>query len=832
MTMKQWAGKWLDHGLAAAGRAVVVMAAIAVAAAALALWPAGLEAAGENLVPNPGFEAGDANWEKWGNPVISTDVMHSGAQSLLVKRNSGGASASVPVEAGKTYRVGLWVKFAASGVTGHQISMDSFGPQQGQENLIFSGSTDWEYRQLLYTPDQGVQYIRISFWNNTGSDYYIDDVVIRENVDIEPPTRPGQWEARHQPGSLALAWEGSTDDMGVVSYELSYKKAEDALWTTLYVPHQEGVSDYAYILEHLSGYTVYAIRLLALDAAGNRSERVLGLEATPGPNLVENPDFESGSVAPWEVWKSLEVTDIEPYAGQYSLWIKDKTGGGTKKITTKPDTTYLFSYWSRFAAAPLDWFGLDGTFFGPVETRTSIASEPSLSWTYTERQLRSGPQDQLMRLSVWNNTGADMFMDEVFIGELPELPANLAPGAPGALTVAATDGLSAQLQWTASTGPFGVNSYAIGYKKASEAQWAETTVPAQPGQHDYAYKLEGLSPDSVYDIRVQAVSEAGLLSEATAVQAATAAMHPVVPNASAAAAALLQRLYDTMGNGILTGQHNYYEEPDHWYNEAAELTGFYPALWGSDFAYYTGGDFAGLRQSMIDTAIAKGQEGVVITLTYHQIRPFDSPASGWESVTADVTEEQMQDIVTPGTALYGQWAAQIDEIAGYLAQLKAAGIPVLWRPYHEMNAEFFWWGARPELFRQLWHNTYQRLTFDHGLNNLLWVWSPNAESAWAYDSAPYYPGHEYVDVLAMDIYNNDYRDTYYDKLVQLSGGRPIAIGENGELPNMEMLGTSQPRYVYFMTWSEYLTDKNSLSQIQSVYAHSRAVTNGPTPDGP
>jgi mannan endo-1,4-beta-mannosidase len=808
------------------------------AALAVAVWSGGLFsptpvlAAGENLLANPGFEAGDANWEKWGSPIVTSGAAHSGTKSLMVKRNTGGASMSVAVQPGKTYRVGLWVKFAAAGVSSHTLTMDSFGTQQGQQNLTFSGSTEWEYKQLLYTPLQGVQHIRISFWNSTAADYYMDDAVIRENVDTENPTTPGQWQAEHRPDSLKLRWEGSTDDMGVASYELAYKKVTDPQWTTLLVPHTTGQNAYTYTLSGLDSYTVYAIRLLALDGAGNRSEPLLGLEATPGPNLVANPDLESGSVTPWEVWKSLTVTDSNPHSGQYALWIKNLTGGGTKKITAEPNISYLFSYWSRFSAQPGGWFGLDGTFMGPVETRTPILPEPTLTWSYTERTLRSGAADGLLRLSVWNNTGVDMFMDDVFIGKIPELPGSLEPAAPGGLAVISTDGVSANVQWTPPAAPLGITGYKISYKKNSGSQWSELMIPPTSGNPHVFYKLEGLSPETQYDIKVQALSEGTLISAVTAVQAQTTAMLPVNPNASPEAAALLKRLYALTGNSILTGQHNYYEEPERWYDEAAELSGFYPALWGSDFAYYTGGDFAGLRQAMTDTAIAKGQEGVVIALTYHQPRPSDPATAGWESVTADVTEAEMQEIVTPGTVLYSLWEAQMDEVAGYLTQLRDAGVPVLWRPYHEMNAEFFWWGARPELFKQLWINTYQRLAVHHGLNNLIWLWNPNAESAWAYDSAPYYPGHQYVDVLAMDIYNNDYRDSYYNKLVQTSGGRPIAIGENGELPDMDMLAAKQSRYVYFMTWPGYLTDKNSLSQIQAVYAHPRAVNQGPTPNGP
>lgn len=104
------------------------------------------------------------------------------------------------------------------------IDMDSFGTQQGKQSLQFSGSTSWEYRQLLYTPAPGDQHVRLSFWNSTSKDYYIDDAVIRENVDIERPTTPGVWQAEHEPEALKLTWAGSTDDMGVASYQLSYKK--------------------------------------------------------------------------------------------------------------------------------------------------------------------------------------------------------------------------------------------------------------------------------------------------------------------------------------------------------------------------------------------------------------------------------------------------------------------------------------------------------------------------------------------------------------------------------------------------------------------------------
>ncbi|MBW4080756.1 glycosyl hydrolase [Paenibacillus sp. S150] len=814
--------KWFHGWLAA----VLLVASILVP-------PAKAEAAGENLLGNPGFEAGDTGWEKWGSPAVTAAEKHGGEKSLQVKRNTGGASASVSVVPGKTYRVGLWVKFAGTGVTNATIDMDAFGAQQSKELLHFSGSTDWEYRQLLYTPEPDVQYIRLSFWNGTSKDYYIDDAVIRENVDIERPTTPGVWQAEHEPEALKLTWAGSTDDMGVDSYQLSYKKADAADWNTVAVPHQESVTQYTYTLHNLDSYSVYAIMLRAKDVAGNTSDAVMGLEATPGPNLVPDGDLETGSTASWQTTGTVQTTTYDPYSGQYALQLLNESTAKTSEVPVDSHTSYLVSYWSRFNALP------PGTFTVTLDVYqgTSAVSHPlytnaTAAWSRSEQEIQIGAAGAYLQLRAGNLSGGDMFMDQVFAGRMPSIPADLSPGAPASFAAGAIDGVSAELEWAASTGPFGVREYKLLYKKTADAVWSSLTVPYISGQSLYNYKLEGLSPESIYDIEVTAVSEGTAVSAAGALQVTTGKMEPVNPNASVEASALLGRLYATVGDAVYTGQHNYYEKPAEWYDTAAELTGYYPALWGSDFAYYTGGDMAELRQAMVDEAMLQGQAGTMVTLTYHQTRPMDPAASGWESVTGDVTEAQMTDIVTPGTALYNQWAAQIDEVAGYLEQLKEAGIPVLWRPYHEMNAEFFWWGARPELFKQLWNNMYDRFTNLHGLDNLVWVWSPNAESSWAYDSAPYYPGHNMVDVLAMDIYNNDYRDSYYNKLVKLSGGRPIAIGENGELPDMQMLREKQPRYVYFMTWSEYLTDKNSISGIQAVYSDSRALNNGETGNGP
>lgn len=300
---------------------------------------------------------------------------------------------------------------------------------------------------------------------------------------------------------------------------------------------------------------------------------------------------------------------------------------------------------------------------------------------------------------------------------------------------------------------------------------------------------------------------------------------PVRTDASPEARKLLEDLYKMSGNGIISGQFNYIEEPDYWTEEVHRITDKYPALWGGDFSYYFGIDLDNARSNLVKTAKEQWHKGSIISLCFHQQKPSDPYDAGWGSVQGWYSEEEMNQLVTPGTELYNQWLEDIDDIAEYLKELRDAGIPVLWRPYHEMNGGWFWWGGRPDQFIQLWRNMYDRYMNYHGLNNLIWVWCPNAnDPQWTEDFSLFYPGDEFVDVLAQDIYNNSYYDIYYQQLLDLADGKPIAIGECGELPDIDKIRYTQPNYVYFMAWGKMLVENNSIDTIRNVYSNPYVKT--------
>ncbi|WKN44979.1 glycosyl hydrolase [Tunicatimonas pelagia] len=296
---------------------------------------------------------------------------------------------------------------------------------------------------------------------------------------------------------------------------------------------------------------------------------------------------------------------------------------------------------------------------------------------------------------------------------------------------------------------------------------------------------------------------------------------PVNPKASKEAKQLLSLLYKTRGERILSGQHNYPHELSVYSDSVVTITGKRPALWGSDFSYKP--EAVPHRQKIIDEVIRMHEQGHIITLMYHQVRPQDSEPNGWkESIQNEVTKEEWIDLLTSGTKIHQQWLEKIDTVAYFLKQLQDRQIPVLWRPYHEMNGEWFWWGGK-ESFAKLWVMLYDRYVHHHQLNNLLWVWNANAptDSTMAY--ADYFPGSSYVDVLAADVYHNDYRQSHHDELLELAEGKPIALGECGTAPTPAIL-SQQPQWAWFMIWTHFLWTHNRPEDIIKLYDDPRVMT--------
>jgi len=95
---------------------------------------------------------------------------------------------------------------------------------------------------------------------------------------------------------------------------------------------------------------------------------------------------------------------------------------------------------------------------------------------------------------------------------------------------------------------------------------------------------------------------------------------------------------------------------------------------------------------------------------------------------------------------------------------------------------------------------FDRYVNVHHLRNLVWVWSVDRVHGSEMEHAKYFPGIDRVDVLALDVYGNDFAQSYYDSLVALARGKPLALAEVGNPPAPEVL-EKQPRWTYYMTWA-------------------------------
>ncbi|TQM82651.1 mannan endo-1,4-beta-mannosidase [Saccharothrix saharensis] len=307
----------------------------------------------------------------------------------------------------------------------------------------------------------------------------------------------------------------------------------------------------------------------------------------------------------------------------------------------------------------------------------------------------------------------------------------------------------------------------------------------------------------------------------TLVPPAAAAAPPPIP--------VVDYLKRITGTRTVTGMHNKEPNSDPARHTAKvhAITGVYPGLWGGDFLFAQ--DDVAHRQTMVDQAKTEWRNGSLVTLTWHVCPPTRPTSCGWDAgVNDDLTDAQWSQLVTDGTALNNAWKARLDEVVPFLRQLLDAGVQPLFRPLHEMNDGWSWWGGRPGAngSRRLYQLTHDHLVRTRGLTGMAWVW--NVKDLDPAGIAAYYPGPAYTDVVSLDAWNSFWPSaTYYDTLRSLAQGKPLALAEVGRVPSPGELA-SQPEWAYFMAWPEFFDDKqlNPDSAVRATYASPRAVNQG------
>jgi mannan endo-1,4-beta-mannosidase len=291
----------------------------------------------------------------------------------------------------------------------------------------------------------------------------------------------------------------------------------------------------------------------------------------------------------------------------------------------------------------------------------------------------------------------------------------------------------------------------------------------------------------------------------------------------------LDYLYSISGKKTISGIHN--REPNstpaRWTNEIYAKTGRYPGLWSGDFLFQA--ENIRDRQLMINEAKTQWRKGAIVNIMWHACNPALNEPCEWndgEGVLSSMSDSQFNDLLTDGTTINRRWKKMMDDVSVYLQQLEDEGVEVLFRPLHEMNQGKFWWAGRPGQngTAKLYRLTHDYMVNTKGLSNLIWVWDMQDFGSLTADLINYNPGNEYWDVAALDVYSGDgYTAAKYKSMLAIAGGKPIAIGECEKLPSQQQL-IEQPKWTFFMGWSELTFLKNSESEINALYHSDNVIT--------
>ena len=301
------------------------------------------------------------------------------------------------------------------------------------------------------------------------------------------------------------------------------------------------------------------------------------------------------------------------------------------------------------------------------------------------------------------------------------------------------------------------------------------------------------------------------------------------PSPSPEAAALMEWMCENYGTRMISGQYLDEGRRGQELLAIAGVTGgLYPALVGLDVMNYSPSSIAlGTHLVTVDQAINYWREGYIVTLCWHwrpDVKYMDTAGTGWWG--GFYTENTTFDL---GKALSGEdpegydlLIRDIDAIAGQLARLRDAGVPVLWRPLHEASGGWFWWGASgKDAYLQLYHLLFDRLTNEYGLNNLIWIW--NAQSpAW-------YPGDDEVDIIGTDIYPGervyDPQSAAFLQLARVTDTRKmIILSENGCVPDPELAFRNGTVWGSWCTWGgEFVLKSNKFNKPSEQYTESKKL---------
>jgi mannan endo-1,4-beta-mannosidase len=212
---------------------------------------------------------------------------------------------------------------------------------------------------------------------------------------------------------------------------------------------------------------------------------------------------------------------------------------------------------------------------------------------------------------------------------------------------------------------------------------------------------------------------------------------------------------------VLFGQHDAVLYGHSWSkdknrSDVKDVTGSHPALIGLDYQALTSPDTlraeaAGSR--LIFTVKEMYRQGCVLAFCWHLSNPSNDGSFYWEKAPVKVIPD-----ILPGGKLHEKYKSWLNKAAKVTRQFKGEKgelIPIIFRPFHEFDGDWFWWGkdhCTREEFIALWRFTVEYFRDTLEIHHFLYAFSPDCKFFTEEEYLDYYPGDDYVDIVGFDDY--------------------------------------------------------------------------------
>ena len=279
-------------------------------------------------------------------------------------------------------------------------------------------------------------------------------------------------------------------------------------------------------------------------------------------------------------------------------------------------------------------------------------------------------------------------------------------------------------------------------------------------------------------------------------------------NASADTVRLFEYLKSVYGKKFISGQQYLQREEledEVYFAETGDL----PAIRGYDLM-----DMDKERgDDQVNRAIKWATDtGCIITMCWHWYAPDDMDDTEhcdwsfyYKTTSYDrKTSFDLLKAVEYGTPEYEFAVLRIDKAAAALREFEKAGVPVLFRPLHEANGDWFWWGRRKNApaetaaaYKKLWYMIFDRIENFHGLSNIIWVWNGQDKEMQVHPNT--------FDIAGDDIYSERDDDhgaqkERFELMKEMSRGKLVTLSECGYIPAPEEMRKNGVNWLWWLPW--------------------------------